>query len=81
MLGRGLLADPFLPLEIKGYPQPENKKSVLRKYVDDLYFGYRRKMDDRLQAINLMKEFWSYLSLSFDLPGKAFGKNQKVYFF
>jgi len=77
MLGRGLLADPFLPSEIKGEPQPQDKKAPLRKYVDDLYVGYRRKMNDRLQAINVMKEFWSYLSTSFEQPGKAFGKIKK----
>ncbi len=77
MLGRGLLADPFLPSDIKGAPEPKNKKLIIRKYVDDVYVGYRHKMNDRLQAINVMKEFWSYLSLSFDNPGKAFGKIKK----
>ena len=77
MIGRGLLADPFLPSEIKGELQPEDKKIILKKYVDDLYYGYRRKMNDRLQAINVMKELWSYLSLSFDQPGKVFGKIKK----
>ena len=77
MIGRGLLADPFLPSEIKGEPQPADPKTVLRKYVDDLYYGYRLKMNDRLQSINVMKELWSYLSLSFDQSGKVFGKIKK----
>lgn len=77
MIGRGLLADPFLPSVIKGEPQPDDKKVLLRKYVDDLYYGYRRKMNDRLQSINVMKEFWSYLAQSFEQPGKAFGRIKK----
>lgn len=77
MIGRGLLADPFLPSDIKGDPQPENKKLIIRKYVDDVYVGYRHKMNDRLQTINVMKEFWSYLSQSFDHPVKAFSRIKK----
>ncbi len=77
MIGRGLLADPFLPSEIPGSPGPEDKKAVIRKYVDDLYAGYRLKMNDRLQAINVMKEFWSYLSQSFEQPVKAFARIKK----
>lgn len=77
MIGRGLLADPFLPSGIKELPQSEDKKIVLKKFVDDLYAGYRHKMNDRLQSINVLKELWSYLSLSFDQPGKIFGKIKK----
>lgn len=77
MIGRGLLADPFLPSEIKGETISNDKMLILRKFVDDLYVGYRRKMNDRLQAISVMKEVWSYLSLSFDQPGKVFGQIKK----
>lgn len=77
MVGRGLLADPFLPSCIKGDTQPEDKKVILRKFVDDLYAGYRHKMNDRLQSINVMKELWSYLALSFEQSGKVFGKIKK----
>ncbi len=77
MLGRGLLTNPFLPATIKGIPLPEEPKILIRKFVDDLYFAYRHKMNDRLQSINVMKEMWSYLALSFDNPTKVFGKIKK----
>ena len=77
MLGRGLLADPFLPATIKGKPLPNEPKILIRKFVDDLYFAYRQKMNDRLQSINVMKELWSYVALSFDNPHKVFGKIKK----
>jgi tRNA-dihydrouridine synthase len=77
MLGRGLLADPFLPALIKGKTLPDNAEDQLHHFINDLYLGYRKKMNDRLQAINVMKEIWSYLSLSFDTPGKVFGKVKK----
>ncbi len=77
MLGRGLLADPFLPASIKDKPLPEEPKILIRKFMDDLYFAYRQKMNDRLQAINVMKEMWSYVALSFENSHKVFGKIKK----
>ncbi len=77
MLGRGLLADPFLPGQLKGIPVPDQPLGVIRKYVDDLYYAYRKAFNDSLRTINVMKEFWSYLSLSFDRPERVFGKIKK----
>jgi len=73
MIGRGLLADPFLPMLIKGEKMPPEPFKIIRKYVDDLYFAYRQNFNDSLRAINVMKELWSWLSLSFDHPQKVFG--------
>jgi tRNA-dihydrouridine synthase len=80
MIGRGLLVDPFLPAKIKGFtPQALfQQKQIVRKFVDDLYFGYRRKMNDRLQAINVLKELWGFLSFSFDDPHKVFNRLKKT---
>jgi len=78
MTGRGLLSNPFLPGVIKGFLLPEEPLQVVRRYVDDLYFAYRKHFNDSLRAINVMKELWSYLSLSFDHPGKVFGKIKKT---
>ena len=77
MLGRGLLADPFLPAQLKGLELPQNTTPILYHFMNDLYLAYRKKMNDRYQAINVMKEMWSYLALSFDNPGKVFGKIKK----
>ncbi len=77
MLGRGLLADPFLPGQLKGAGKPLQPLTTIRKYVDDLYYAYRKEFNDSLRAINVMKELWSWLSLSFDRPERVFGKIKK----
>ncbi len=78
MTGRGLLANPFLPQLIKEKKPLVEPQSVIRKYADDLYYAYRKNFNDSLRSLNLMKEWWSYLSLSFDHPEKVFGKVKKT---
>ena len=80
MIGRGLLVDPFLPAIIKGVALPNHseRKPIVRKFVDDLYFGYRKKMNDRLQAINVLKELWGFLCFSFNDPHKVFNRLKKT---
>jgi len=78
MIGRGLLIDPFLPGDIKDLEiPPEYRKGIAEKYVMDLYLAYRKRMHDRLQAINVMKELWSFLSYAFDQPEKIFNRIKK----
>jgi tRNA-dihydrouridine synthase len=78
MIGRGLLYDPFLPADCKGLPVATDRKAHIRKFIDDLYFGYRRQMNDNLSAISVLKEYWSYLAISFNDPHKVFKKIKKV---
>lgn len=78
MIGRGLLYDPFLPADCKGLPVATDRKAHIRKFIDDLYFGYRRQMNDNLSAISVLKEYWSYLSQSLNDPHKGFKKIKKV---
>lgn len=78
MIGRGLLIDPYLPGDIMGAAYPfEDRKALTEKFVTDLYLGYRKRMNDRLQAINVMKELWGFLSYSFDQPVKVFNRIKK----
>ncbi len=72
MIGRGVLVDPLLPASIKGGDIHTEIKQQVRKFIDDLYFTYRKKMNDRLQAISVMKELWEYMAFSFDNPHKVF---------
>lgn len=78
MLGRGLLADPFLPAAIKRERPPVSPETKIRRYVDELYYAYRKNFNDDLRALNRLKELWSYLSLSFDDPVRVFGKIKKT---
>jgi tRNA-dihydrouridine synthase len=78
MVGRGLLSNPFLPAEIKNINPQTNKRETLRRFVDELYYRYRKETNDGLQSINKMKELWSYLSQSFDNPPRVFGIIKKT---
>ncbi len=80
MIGRGLLINPFLPSIVKGLhiPDADEQKQIIYKFATDLYLAYRKKTNDRLQAINVMKEFWSFLSQSFDNQQKIFNRIKKT---
>jgi len=78
MIGRGLLSDPFLPARIKGLALPADKKKQLRKFIENLYLGYRRSINDSLAIIGFMKEYWRYLSESFEDPHKILKKIKKT---
>ena len=80
MIGRGLLIDPFLPEIIKGFniPYQEEQSEIIYKFATDLYLAYRKKMNDRLQAINVMKELWGFMSQSFTEPQKIFNTIKKT---
>lgn len=78
MIGRGLLIDPFLPGDIKGTQVDFNdRKAIIEKYVTSLYLAYRKRMNDRLQSINVMKELWGFLCYSFSQPEKVFSRIKK----
>lgn len=72
MIGRGILVDPFLPADINKLNLAIDRKFMVRKFMDDLYFAYRKKLNDRLQSISVMKELWEYTAFSFDDPHKVF---------
>lgn len=63
MLGRGALADPFLPAAIQGEAfEPEHKVERLRALHDAVFDSYREKLSGR-HLCDRMKEFWTYLSV------------------
>lgn len=78
MIGRGILSDPFLPARIKGIELPLNPSLHLRRFVDDLYIQYRKQSVDNLAILGFMKEYWRYLSESFNDPHKILKKIKKT---
>jgi tRNA-dihydrouridine synthase len=78
MIGRGLLYDPFLPAGIKGLLVAADRKACIRNFIDDLYYTYRKQKNDNLSVIGTLKEYWSYLAMSFEDPHKVFSKLKKV---
>lgn len=78
MIGRGLLSDPFLPARIKGIMLPSDQQAHIRRFIEDLYSGYRRQMNDNLSAIGVLKEYWHFLAESFNDPHQVFKTLKKV---
>lgn len=77
MIGRGLLMDPFLPADIKSVVFEGDRKFKVEQFVTDLYLAYRKKMNDRPQAVSVMKELWGFLQYSFEEPHRVFNRIKK----
>jgi tRNA-dihydrouridine synthase len=81
MLGRGLLADPFLAADIKGLAsQFDNKKraEVVKKFITTLT---EQRLKGRRQVNTVpgpTKELWWYLSSSFDQPVRVWRQIRKA---
>jgi tRNA-dihydrouridine synthase len=65
MIGRGLLANPFLAERIKGIQSDENKINRLKRFHDELFLGYQTIYSGPAHLIGRMKGFWGYLGPSF----------------
>ncbi len=85
MLGRGLLANPFLAEEIKKngefneFSEPvRQKKDRLHAYVMDLYEDRLHHAGGSPKVLGRMKELWSYLMYSFDEPQDIWRKIKKI---
>lgn len=76
MLGRGLLANPFLAEEVKGKATLDVKR--LHAYVIDLYEDRLRHAGGSPKVLGRMKELWSYLMHSFDEPQDIWRKIKKI---
>ena len=90
MLGRGLLANPFLAEEISlarnpkahrptgGNDVPDDRAKRLYAYVIDLYEYRLRHAGGSPKVLGRMKELWSYLMYSFDEPQDIWRKIKKI---
>ena len=89
MLGRGLLANPFLAETCRNASNASSKKADtydvslqktkrLYNYVVDLYEDRLRHAGGSPKALGRMKELWSYLMFSFDEPQDIWRKIKKI---
>ena len=80
MLGRGLIADPFLPGMIKSgsHVYPENKIDVFSKYLDTLFMGAEKKLTGEKAVIRKMLSYWEYFAILFPNPTKIIKKIKKA---
>ena len=79
MLGRGLLANPFLAEEIcGGASNAPQRTERLHAYVLDLYDDRLRHAGGSPKVLGRMKELWSYLMYSFEEPQVVWRKIKKI---
>ena len=79
MIGRGLIADPFLPEMIKKnqYEHPENRYQLLQKMHDLLLHEFEGTLSGEGHVIMKMNEFWKYWAYNFGDAKKALKKIKK----
>ena len=67
MLGRGILADPFLSMEIKNGKTGENQVKIerLRKFTEYLLDAYINDLQSPAHVLDKMRGVWYYLSQYF----------------
>jgi tRNA-dihydrouridine synthase len=78
MIGRGLIADPFLPTMIKNnsFEYPKNKMELFSAFHDTLYEGYSESLSGSTHILLKMHHLWEYFSVIFSNPHKV-AKNIK----
>ena len=79
MLGRGIIADPFLPSMIKNNTEqyPENKLEIFSKFHDTLFSDYEEALSGQSHVLTKMTHFWEYFSTTFSNPHKVYKQIKK----
>ena len=72
MIGRGLLINPELPLQLKGeiFEAKELRKKK-KEFHDQLLEAYSARLEGSGHILMKMNQFWSYFSESFENPHKT----------
>ena len=80
MIGRGLIADPFLPSMIKNQTDqyPENRFEIFSKFHDTLFSAYDQKLSGAKHVIMKMLSFWQYFATPLSNPTKIVKKIKKT---
>jgi tRNA-dihydrouridine synthase len=79
MIGRGCIANPFLPALIKnGKDDIQDKLYTLRQFHESLFFAYADVLDGPSHLLNKMKGLWKYFYLVFKDCPKAMKKIKKA---
>ena len=80
MIGRGLIADPFLPGMIKSNTSeyPENRIDIFSKFHDSLFHDYAQALSGPGHIIMKMVHLWEYFTTSFSNSHNGLKKIKKV---
>jgi tRNA-dihydrouridine synthase len=76
MIGRGVLANPWLALQIKGEPMPgdEEIRTLLTRFHAQLFDGYGQWLSGAQHRHDKMLEQWAHLSKVFADPAAIFAR-------
>ncbi len=80
MIGRGLIADPFLPSMIKNNTTeyPKNRFDIFNEFHNRIYQEYDAALSGPTPIKMKMLGFWEYFSQSFSNPQKTYKKIKKA---
>ena len=80
MIGRGIIADPFLPSMIKNNTTkyPDNKLEIFGLFHDTLYNEYSASLSGQHHLLLKMYHLWEYFSILFSNPRKTLKKIKKA---
>ncbi|WP_440066394.1 tRNA dihydrouridine synthase [Tenacibaculum discolor] len=80
MIGRGLIADPFLPQMIKDNTTeyPKDRWKIFGEFHDEIYQQYDAALSEPTPIKMKMLGFWEYFSQSFSDPRKTYKKIKKA---
>ncbi|MEJ1223491.1 tRNA-dihydrouridine synthase family protein [Sediminicola sp. 1XM1-17] len=80
MIGRGLIADPFLPMMIKNDTiiYPDDRITIFSDFHDTIFTAYDQALSGPTPIRMKMLGFWEYFSNSFSNPQKVYKKIKKA---
>ncbi|MFA5300211.1 MAG: tRNA-dihydrouridine synthase family protein [Lutibacter sp.] len=80
MIGRGLIADPFLPSMIKNDSSkyPANKLEMFSAFHNTLFQNYSESLSGSNHLLMKMFHLWEYFSTTFSNPHKTLKKIKKA---
>jgi tRNA-dihydrouridine synthase B len=80
MIGRGLIADPFLPMMIKNGTSnyPQNRWKNFRAFHDTLFSDIESALSGSSHVLVKMESYWEYFAQSFPDPHRTFKKIKKA---
>jgi len=79
MIGRGLLKNPFLAMQLKGVQLPGRleRQRVLEDFHNEILESYAAMLSGHSHLITRMTKFWEYFCFLFPNPHKSFKRVKK----
>ncbi len=79
MIGRGMLKNPLLAMEIKGVQLPGKGERIasLERFHEEIFSSYASMLSGQSHLITRMIKFWEYFCFLFPNPHKSFKRVKK----